>query len=46
MKITPMVLRHPEFRFDFLFTEEYETDHRRELIITIPFVDFCLGFDW
>jgi hypothetical protein len=44
MKITNNSSRHSDFRFDFMFTDE--ADHRKELIITVPFFEFALGFDW
>jgi hypothetical protein len=44
MKITNLTSRHPEFKFDFMFTGD--GDHRKELLITIPFIELGLGFDW
>lgn len=44
MKITNNSSRHSDFRFDFMFTGD--ADHRKELIVTIPFLELALGFDW
>jgi len=44
MKITNLSSRHSEFKFGFMFTGD--GDHRKELIVTAPYVELALGFDW
>ncbi len=44
MKTTKYYTKHQEFKFAFMWTDA--ADHRRELIITVPFRELTFGFDW
>ncbi len=44
MKITKYYMKHQEFKFALMWTDG--ADHRRELMITVPFRELSFGFDW
>jgi len=44
MKISKYYIKHQDFKFDFMWTDQ--ADHRRELIFTVPFREVSFGFDW
>ena len=44
MKLTNLSSRHSEFKFAFMFTSK--ADHRKELILTVPYFELAVGFDW
>ena len=44
MKISKHFYYIQEFKFAILWLKNL--DHRRELVITLPYREFVLGFDW